>query len=62
MSAGRVLDYDRRWYVTGTASVLDIDMKHPEDDIEERINVALRGAGITFNELIVVEQYPPTPR
>lgn len=57
-----MLDYERRWYLTGTLSVLDLDKKHPEDDIEERIHQALRGAGITFNELIVVEQLPPNPR
>jgi hypothetical protein len=62
MAAGRVLDYERRWYATGTMSVLDVDDRHPEENIEERIHQALRGAGITFNELIVVEQFPPDPR
>lgn len=62
MAAGPVQDYDRRWYVTGTASVIDVDEKFPEDNIEERIHEALRGAGISFNELIVVEQLPPNPR
>lgn len=62
MSAGRVQDYDRRWYVTGTASVIDVDEDFPEENIEERIHEALRGVGITFNELIVVEQLPPNPR
>jgi hypothetical protein len=62
MAAGPVLDYERRWYATGTMSVLDVDDKFPEDNIEERIHEALRGAGITFNELIVVEQFPPDPR
>lgn len=62
MAAGRVLDYERRWYATGTLSVLDVDVRHPEENIEERIHQALRGAGITFNELIVVEQLPPDPR
>jgi hypothetical protein len=49
-------DPERRWYITGTCSVLDPDPKHPEENIEERIHTALRGAGITFHELIAVEK------